>query len=151
MDVNEFNKRVSAYQSISNKNEPDSVVIEIAEPSIGPTTCVGIKTIYSGFDWDQGKIIIVPSEPLVRKKNYSTVERDFIVRAIERGYKYICRCANGDIIISQNIPIRTTRSWKYDKKVSERTSLYKNDFKKITFENGGVMALSCILYDYKED
>lgn len=149
MNINEFDQRVSAYQSIADKNEPERVVIQVEEPSIGGTPCVDIEAIYAGFDWDHGKILIVPKEPLVRKKEYSTVERDFVVRAIERGYKYICRCANGDIIISQNIPIRTARSWKYDKKVSERTSLYRNDFKKITFENGGVIALSCLVYDYR--
>lgn len=149
MNIIEFDKRVSAHAHVADKNEPERVVIQLEEPGVGSTPCVNIETMYAGFDWDHGKIIIVPAEPLVRKKEYSTAERDFVARAIERGYKYICRCANGDIIISQNIPIRTTRSWKYDKKVSERTSLYKNDFKKLTFENGGVIALSCLIYDYR--
>ena len=145
MNINEFNQRVHVHQKTTNQNEPENVYIMVGGSSIGGTPAVGVDCVVRGIDWDHGKIFIVPSEPLVKKKSYSTVEQDFIVRALERGYKYICRCGNGDIIVSSEIPIRTTRSWKYSKKNSERTSLYRNDFKKLTFENGGVMALSSLL------
>ena len=149
MDINQLKETIDLHHPNIDKKNPHEVVIQIASPGIGATPCVGIKNIYAGFDWDNGKLRVVPEHPLVKQNDINNAEREFIVRAIERGYRYICRCANGDIIISKKIPIRTTRSWKYDKKESERTSLYKNDFKKVTFENGGVMALSCLIYDYK--
>lgn len=145
MNINEFGHRIDLYQRLADKNEPETVCIMIDGSAIGGTPFVGIQSVVNGFDWDHGKIFIVPTEPLVKKKSYSTVEQDFIVRALERGYKYICRCGNGDIIVSEDIPIRTARSWQYNKRTSERTSLYRNDFKKLTFENGGVMALSSLL------
>lgn len=150
MNINELKDKVDLYHPHIDKNNPSEVVIQLSTPGIGTTPCVGVENIYAGFDWDHGKLLIIPNEPIVKKNDISNAEREFLVRAIERGYRYICRCANGDLIISQHIPIRTTRSWKYDKKTSERTSLYRNDFKKIQFENGGVMALSCLIHDYKE-
>lgn len=151
MDINEFKYKVDLHHPFADKKDPEKVVIQLSTPSVGGTSCVGVASVCAGFDWDHGKLFIVPSEPLVKRNDIRNAEREFVVRAIERGYRYICRCANGDLIISQHIPVRTTRSWKYDKKYSERTSLYRNEFKKITFENGGVMALSCLIYDYKED
>ena len=149
MNINELKDKVELHHPYIDKKNPSEVVIELSTPGVGATPCVGIKNIYAGFDWDHGKLLIVPQEPLVKKNDISNAEREFIVRAIERGYKYICRCANGDLIISEHIPTRTSRSWKYDKKTSERTSLYRNDFRKIQFENGGVMALSCLIHDYQ--
>lgn len=151
MDINQLKEKIDLHHPYIDQKNPAEVVIQISSPGIGATPCVGVKHVYAGFDWDHGKLLVVPEHPLVKQNDINNAEREFIIRAIERGYRYICRCANGDLIISQQIPIRTTRSWKYDKKCSERTSLYKNDFKKVQFENGGVIALSCLLYDYKED
>lgn len=145
MNINELDRQASILQKTTDARDPEGVYIMIEGSAIGGTPAVGVECVVRGIDWDHGKVFIVPSEKLVKKKSYSTIEQDFIVRAIERGYKYICRCANGDIIISSEIPTRTNRSWKYSKKNSERTSLYRNDFKKLTFENGGVMALSSLL------
>ena len=149
MDINQLKEKIDLHHPYIDKKNPAEVVIQIASHGIGATPCVGIKHVYAGFDWDHGKLLFVPEHPLVKQNDINNAEREFIVRAIERGYRYSCRCANGDLIISQHIPVRTTRSWKYDKKCSEKTSLYRNEFKKITFENGGVMALSCLIYDYK--
>jgi hypothetical protein len=151
MNLNDLKIQVDLHHPYIDKKHPEEVVIQLASPGIGATPCVGVAHVTSGFDWDHGKIFLVPEHPLVKQNDINNAEREFIVRAIERGYRYICRCANGDLIISQHIPVRTTRSWKYDKKCSERTSLYRNEFKKITFENGGVMALSCLIHDYNGD
>ncbi len=151
MDINQFKAKVDLHHPFADKKDTEHVVIQLSEPSIGGSACVAVNDICAGFDWDHGKIFIIPSEPLVKKNSYTNAEREFIVRAIASGYKYMCRFPNGDILISKHIPTRTTRSWKYDKKCSERTSLYKNDFKKVQFENGGVFALSCLIYDYKEN
>ena len=151
MNLNDLKIQVDLHHPYIDKKHPEEVVIQLASPGIGATPCVGVAHVTSGFDLDHGKIFLVPEKPLVKQNDVSNAEREFIVRAIEHGYRYICRCENGDLIISQHIPIRTARSWKYDKKTSERTSLYKNDFKKITFENGGVMALSCLIHDYNGD
>lgn len=151
MNLNDLKIQVDLHHPYIDKKHPEEVVIQLASPGIGATPCVGVAHVTSGFDWDHGKIFLVPEKPLIKQSDVSNAEREFIVRAIEHGYRYICRCENGDLIISQYIPTRTARSWKYDKKTSERTSLYKNDFKKITFENGGVMALSCLIHDYNGD
>lgn len=51
---------------INEQNQEDRVVIEIHRPGgLGGTPCVDVDRIRAGFDWDSGKLIIVPEKPLV--------------------------------------------------------------------------------------
>lgn len=48
---------------------PDSdyeMVIEINENTMGPTPNVGVRFAFFGFDWDDGRLIIIPTQPLIR-------------------------------------------------------------------------------------
>lgn len=52
-------KRVND-QPETQRREP-SVFIEVYKPGvIGGTPCVPVKLLHSGFDWDNGKVLIVP-------------------------------------------------------------------------------------------
>jgi ERCC4-related helicase len=50
-----------------NRNMSDEVVIEVKVPSsIGATPTANICNVKFGFDWDKGKVILEPEEPLVK-------------------------------------------------------------------------------------
>ncbi len=52
-------------QAMMGSHPESPVIIEVFAPgSIGGRPNVGIKQVVAGFDWDHGKIIISPSEPL---------------------------------------------------------------------------------------
>lgn len=70
----------------------DDVVIELSEPSIGPIAMVEVKSAFQGFDWESGKFIIHPSEPVVRRTENQALwqaARDllFMLSAETRHYK----------------------------------------------------------------
>ena len=48
-----------------------TVVIEITKPfaTVGGTPTIPVKAVMCGFDWDNGKFIIVPAEPLMKADN----------------------------------------------------------------------------------
>jgi len=52
-----------------DSHDDDEVVIELKEPSIGYMACAKINMVFCGFDWDSGRIILVPNIPLCRKQN----------------------------------------------------------------------------------
>ena len=148
MNLKEFAEKTNLYNSLDSHSNEIQVVIETADTSIGPKSCVEVEMLYSGFDWDEGKIFLVPNEPVrkaQRANGLSIFEYDYLKTAKDNGYKYICRHPNGNIIISKSIPKRTPRGWSYDKKNSEVTSLFKNGLKKLTWENDGVNSISAIL------
>lgn len=44
---------------------PTKLVIVIKRPgSIGGTPCVEVESVHAGFDWDNGKLMIYPAQPL---------------------------------------------------------------------------------------
>lgn len=53
-------------KSVLSGTAPDAdVVIKIERPgSIGGTPCVAVTSLNVGFDWDNGKLILVPQHPL---------------------------------------------------------------------------------------
>jgi hypothetical protein len=60
---------VQVYELINilerNQTMSSEVVIEVKTPiSIGATPSVGISNVKFGFDWDNGKVILEPLEPL---------------------------------------------------------------------------------------
>ena len=145
MDINVFSDKIQMYKT---QDDDKVVVVKVKGSDIGGQDCVPVESISSGFDWDSGKLFIIPKEPLERVKKHSHLtnfEYEFLVRAIQNGYKYICRHPNGNVIISKSIPLRTARSWQYNKSNTEVTSLLKNDLKKLTWENGGVMGINSLL------
>ena len=68
---------VVVYLTVMKKN----VVILTGDASIGASASVGISGISSGFDWDDGKVLINPSTPLTYKPSryvdkFSVVRRE---------------------------------------------------------------------------
>lgn len=43
-----------------------SVVVELKEFSIGPSATESINAAFAGFDWDNGKFMMLPEKPLMR-------------------------------------------------------------------------------------
>lgn len=66
MTVDSLKNKLEFYANHGHSN--DVVVIELKEPSIGGIACTGIKHISSGFDWDNGKIIITCDDAVLRYK-----------------------------------------------------------------------------------
>lgn len=51
------------------RNGEDKVCISIQVPnSIGPSPVVEIESVRHGFDWDNGKLILIPKEPLSKSE-----------------------------------------------------------------------------------
>ena len=53
--------------ALSHRNDDFDIVIEIREPWVGPTPAIGVKQAHMGFDWDSGRIILVPIFELCMK------------------------------------------------------------------------------------
>lgn len=55
-------------KSILGGAAPDAkVVIQVLRPgSMGGTPCVSVASLNVGFDWDNGKLILVPEHPLTQ-------------------------------------------------------------------------------------
>lgn len=49
----------------------DEIVVRVEEPgTMGGTPCIGIKdTLYFGFDWDHGRVFLLPKEELKTVKD----------------------------------------------------------------------------------
>ena len=62
MKLSELKRIVERYDSL--EREDSEVVIQIKLPysTVGGTPFVKVKTVYPGFDWDQGKFFIIPEE-----------------------------------------------------------------------------------------
>lgn len=68
----------------SHKTDDLEVVVQIAEPSIGASACVGINWVTRGIDWESGRINITPSKELVRKGN----SKEDVIAPREELYDY---------------------------------------------------------------
>jgi hypothetical protein len=64
MKLSELKKYVDRY--LEYERDDPEVVIQIKLPysTVGAQPSVGAKSVQMGFDWDAGKFIIVPEEPL---------------------------------------------------------------------------------------
>lgn len=79
MDLKNFQKIINEVVSEIEENKgiptagtekgPKHIPVEIvlSEPSIGPRSTAEIDCVGLGFDWDAGKLLLTPSEELVRK------------------------------------------------------------------------------------
>lgn len=78
MKFSELKRLVDLYHRPDHHEDPE-VVIEIKLPytTVGPHPAVKIKTAQMGFDWDKGKFIFHPEEPLTPS------DRDFAAQMKE--------------------------------------------------------------------
>lgn len=72
MNSEEFATRIDRVNSINSRNAEYPVVIPIKRPwtTAGGTPFIEAVNINSGFDWDNGKIFIIPKEPLMLVSDY---------------------------------------------------------------------------------
>ena len=65
MKFSELKKLVDLYYRDDSRDDP-RVVIQIKLPynTVGGTPVVDVKNLQMGFDWDSGKLIIVPEEDI---------------------------------------------------------------------------------------
>ena len=66
MKISKFSELVNRILSNNHSHRRDmDVTIVIHSPgSIGSTPSVEVQSIHAGFDWDSGKVLIFPSQPL---------------------------------------------------------------------------------------
>ena len=58
------------YDDCNHKD--DDIVIETKDYSIGATSASDIGDIFTGFDWDTGRVIIYPKEPLIKERKQNS-------------------------------------------------------------------------------
>ena len=76
MTLKELKDILSSYIDYHSEND---VVILLNEKSIGPHACSGIDVVFPRFDWDDGKILICPTNPLCRESRTRDVEKDRVL------------------------------------------------------------------------
>lgn len=66
MKFSKFSELVNRILSNNHSHRRDmDVTIVVHSPgSIGSTPSVEVQSIHAGFDWDSGKVLIFPSQPL---------------------------------------------------------------------------------------
>lgn len=60
---------VNSISELSPRILDYDLAIQIEKPytTIGPTPIVPVKNFHVGFDWDNGKLLIIPENPLIEK------------------------------------------------------------------------------------
>ena len=84
MKVSELNEALSKY--IERGHGDDEVVILLQENSMGASAAEAVDTCEAGFDWDSGRILLVPAKPLLHYDN----ERDKAQSAVRISYRNNC-------------------------------------------------------------
>lgn len=64
----------------------DEAVILLQESSMGASAAEEVDTCEAGFDWDSGRILLVPAKPLLHYGN----ERDKAQPAVRISYRNNC-------------------------------------------------------------
>lgn len=75
MNIFELKEKIDRIILTSNNASRMRVVIPIKTPgSVGGTPCVDIKSAITGFDWDDGKLMLYPVEDL------SKTDHDYLAK-----------------------------------------------------------------------
>lgn len=72
MLLKELKQIVDFY--VETGHEDDNVLVNMSEPSFGPSAAASVVSVYDGFDWEANQIRIRTNEELVRRGN----ERDAV-------------------------------------------------------------------------
>lgn len=69
MNLAELQQIVNGYcESVTDSGtrlEDISVLINLSEPSIGPSASAAVESIYMGFDWENNQLRIEPAKKIV--------------------------------------------------------------------------------------
>lgn len=90
MNFEELKSAVDSLYNDNNKN--NKVYIKLKEVAIGPIATTEIKSIYPGFDWDHGKILIDTEEDIeLVNKDKLNKQRvlDWLDNAITKNYSHL--------------------------------------------------------------
>lgn len=66
---------IEALERVAERNPDDNAVIELSDPSIGAAASNDIKSLNVGFDWDRGKVFLVPEKELYRSSDQETIQK----------------------------------------------------------------------------
>ena len=101
MNLSKFTEIVNANNENQSNLKNISVEIALSEVSIGPTASVPIESLFLGFDWNAGKLLLYPKEDLVRASyaNGNTIKMDdngyfcrHCLTQVKRDDKYCPNC-----------------------------------------------------------
>lgn len=67
MKWTDFLEQVTRVDVGINTRDDPTVVIARSDPSVGPRASTALSYINVGFDWDHGKVLLVPSAPLYER------------------------------------------------------------------------------------
>ena len=81
----------------------DEVVIVLADKSLGAHASSGIESVFAGFDWDRGKILVRPTKSVVSEERSRDVPQVKVLwhdvlhcphceRRITKSAKYCIHC-----------------------------------------------------------
>lgn len=74
MKLSELKRIIDGINDRQNSYGDPNVMVQIkTSGSVGGTPCVEVMSLYTGFDWDSGKLIIQTKEPLM-KVNQKTLD-----------------------------------------------------------------------------
>jgi hypothetical protein len=85
MNLRDFFGKIDRITTYKGRSEP-RVVIEVHEPgSIGGTPFVEVEQVYSGIDWNAGKVLLKPAQPLTK---LTREEVDAISKSVAEGQSW---------------------------------------------------------------
>lgn len=70
MKVSELRDKLDIF--IDHGHSDDEVVIHCKEVSMGPHAAESLKGVWVGFDWDQGRVLIIG---ILKKTQYKLLRR----------------------------------------------------------------------------
>lgn len=93
MNTEQVYKILGSYMESNPKLKEKEVEIVVNEPSVGPLPATSISSVCVGFDWNSNRILIMPSENLIRA-DYANK----LLKKDKRIYK-IVKCTDSEEMI----------------------------------------------------
>lgn len=99
MNLAELKTIVDGYSESVLENgtklEDISVLINLSEPSIGPSASSGVESVYMGFDWENNQLRIEPTKKIATLSKRLDTVRPCVQKPHRDASLYWCpRCTN---------------------------------------------------------
>lgn len=77
MTLKELKEKIDKLVEINEHQGNDSLDVRVItqDKSIGARASVGIKDIYRGFDWESGKVLIIPDNNIYQETREDEIEK----------------------------------------------------------------------------